>query len=92
MSDFDKLVEAIKQRGIQETAYENMKLNHIINELKKWLEEKIKKIKEQIEHFDIWHDVGTDINFLILNKQLYQEILNKLQELKGDVDDEQNLY
>ena len=56
---------------------------YILDELEKWLKEKIENFKEQIINFDLWHEVGTDINFLILNKQLYEEVLNKLQELKG---------
>lgn len=50
----------------------------------KYLKNKINKIKEQIKNYDIWHEVGTDINFLILKKQFYIEILQKYKEIIGD--------
>ena len=49
-------------------------------ELIDYLKEKINKIKEKIEHYDLWHEVGTDINFLILKRQLLEEILNKIEK------------
>lgn len=48
-----------------------------------YLEDEINKLKEQIKNYDIWHEVGTDINFLILKKQFYLEILQKYQEIEG---------
>lgn len=53
----------------------------------KYLEDEINKLKEQIKNYDIWHEVGTDINFLILKKQFYLEILQKYQETIGVSDD-----
>ncbi len=50
----------------------------------KYLKNKINKIKEQIKNYDIWHEVGTDINFLILKKQFYIEILQKYKETIGE--------
>lgn len=50
----------------------------------KYLENEIKKIQEQIKNYDIWHEVGTDINFLILKKQFNIEILLKYKEIIGD--------
>ena len=52
----------------------------------KYLEEEINKIKEQINNYNIWHEVGTDINFLILKKQFNMEILSKYKEIlsKGE--------
>nr|DAI31644.1 MAG TPA: Pre-mRNA-processing-splicing factor [Caudoviricetes sp.] len=47
----------------------------------KYLEGEINKLKEQIKNYDIWHEVGTDINFLILKKQFYLEILQKYKEI-----------
>lgn len=47
----------------------------------KYLEGEINKIKEQIKNYDIWHEVRTDINFLILKKQFYLEILQKYKEI-----------
>lgn len=47
----------------------------------KYLESKINKLKEQIKNYDIWHEVRTDINFLILKKQFYLEILQKYKEI-----------
>ena len=50
------------------------------DELIDYLKEEINKIKEKIEHYDLWHEVGTDINFLILKRQLLEEILNKIEK------------
>lgn len=47
----------------------------------KYLEKEINKNKEQINNYDIWHEVGTDINFLILKKQFNIEILSKFNEI-----------
>lgn len=49
----------------------------------KYLEDEINKLKEQIKNYDIWHEVGTDINFLILKKQFYLEILQKYKAIIG---------
>lgn len=49
----------------------------------KYLEDEINKIKEQIKNYDIWHEVGIDINFLILKKQFNIEILQKYREIIG---------
>ena len=51
-----------------------------------YLEDEINKIKEQINNYDIWHEVGIDINFLILKKQFNIEILSKYKEIlsKGE--------
>lgn len=49
-------------------------------ELIDYLKEEINKINEQIEHFDLWHEVGVDINFLILKKQMLKEILSKIEK------------
>lgn len=49
----------------------------------KYLENEINKINEQIKNYDIWHEVGTDINFLILKKQFNIEILSKYKEIIG---------
>ena len=50
----------------------------------KHLTDEINKIKGQIKNYDIWHEVGTDINFLILKKQFYIEILQKYKEIIGN--------
>ena len=55
-----------------------------------YLENEINKFKEQIKNYDIWHEVGTDINFLILKKQFYLEILQKYKSIIG-VSDENNI-
>lgn len=52
-----------------------------------YLENEINKLKEQIKNYDIWHEVGTDINFLILKKQFYLEILQKYKEITGVLDE-----
>lgn len=48
-----------------------------------YLENEINKIKEQIRTYHIWHEVGVDINFLILKKQFFVEILSKYKEIIG---------
>lgn len=53
----------------------------------KYLENEINKLKEQIKNYDIWHEVGTDINFLILKKQFYLEILQKYKSIIGVSDE-----
>lgn len=80
MNKFDELVEAIKQRGIQETAYENAKLNHIINELEKWLEETLNELKQN----DIYDRTSYEMGQIIATEC----IIAKIRELKGDVVDE----
>lgn len=52
-----------------------------------YLENEINKLKEQIKNYDIWHEVGTDINFLILKKQFYLEILQKYKKIIGASDE-----
>ena len=52
-------------------------------ELIDYLKKEINKIHKEIEHYDIWHEVGTDINFLILKKQFNIEILSKYKEIIG---------
>lgn len=52
-----------------------------------YLENEINEINEQIKHYDIWHEVGTDINFLILKKQFNIEILSKYKEIIGVKDE-----
>ena len=47
------------------------------------LENEINEINEQIKNYDIWHELGTDINFLILKKQFNIEILSKYKEIVG---------
>lgn len=53
-----------------------------------YLEDEINKLKEQIKNYDLWHEVGTDINFLILKEQFYLTILQKYKEIIGDVKNE----
>lgn len=49
-----------------------------------FLEDEINKISEQIKNYDLWHEVGTDINYLILKKQFNIEILQKYKSMIGD--------
>lgn len=62
---------------------ENIKYKNQKKEFIKYLEDEINKLKEQIKNYDIWHEVGTDIDFLILKKQFYLEILQKYKEIIG---------
>ncbi len=50
-----------------------------------FLEDKIKEYKEKISKYDLWHEAGEDINFLILKKQIYQEVLDFIE--KGGKDE-----
>ena len=59
------------------------KLEKQQKEFIEYLENEINKFKEQIKNYDIWHEVGNDINFLILKKQFYLEILQKYKEITG---------
>ena len=67
-----------------ENAGEIEKLENQQKEFINYLENEINKIKEQIKNYDIWHEVGTDINFLILKKQFNIEILSKYKEIIGE--------
>lgn len=49
-------------------------------ELIDYLKKEINKISKEIEHYDLWHETGTDINFLILRKQMFKEILSKIEK------------
>ena len=57
------------------------RLNNIINELEKWLNEKICLNKNDKEYIN-------GIAFVGVNLQMYQMFLDKLQELKGDASNE----
>lgn len=66
--------------AIMEIANSRDRLLEEKQELIDYLKEEINKINEQIEHFDLWHEVGVDINFLILKKQMLKEILSKIEK------------
>lgn len=59
---------------------ENEKLKKEKQELIDYLKKEINKISKEIEHYDLWHETGTDINFLILRKQMFKEILSKIEK------------
>lgn len=61
-------------------AHRNTELLGKRQKLIDYLKEQINKINEQIEHFDLWREVGVDINFLILKKQMFKEILSKIEK------------
>lgn len=68
----------------------DLKAKDKIKELKKqqkefikYLKDEVDKIRKLIRNYDIWHEVRTDINFLILKKQIYIEILQKYEEIVG---------
>lgn len=65
-----------------------MNKEELLKEFIVYLENEINKLKDQIKNYDIWHEVGTDINFLILKKQFYLEILQKYKEIIGYSEDE----
>ena len=81
--DLKKQLEEYKRLGFKHL---NDKCNKLENQQKdfiEYLENEINKIKEQIKNYDIWHEVGTDINFLILKKQFNIEILSKFKKIIG---------
>lgn len=59
---------------------ENKQLKEEKQELIDYLKKEINKISKEIEHYDLWHETGTDINFLILRKQMFKEILSKIEK------------
>lgn len=63
-----KQVENYKELGFKYLQDKNNKLETQQKEFINYLEDEINKLKEQIKNYDIWHEVGTDINFLILKK------------------------
>lgn len=69
---------------INQIIKDNKEFKNQQKEFIKWLEDEINKLKEQIKNYDIWHEVGTDINFLIFKKQFYLEILQKYKNIIGD--------
>ena len=56
---------------------ENHRLNNIINELEQWLEESIEK------HTEDYLDWKYDKNVYLAGSKKLQNVLDKLQELKG---------
>ena len=64
---------------LQEKDKETKRLNNIINNIEKWLQEEIKSTKEKIKVCDDEEDRG-----IYLDKVYnYKDVLDKLQELKG---------
>ena len=57
---------------------ENKRLNNIINELEKWLGESIEK------HTEDYLDWKYDRNVYLAGSKKLQNVLDKLEELKGD--------
>ena len=79
----------LHNRTSERDSYES-ELNECLSQQKEfieYLEDEINKLKEQIKNYDIWHEVGTDINFLILKKQFYLEILQKYKSIIGGIND-----
>ena len=83
LAEYDKLkkqYEKVLNDYCRLDAYNRTQQKEFIN----YLEDEINKLKEQIKNYDIWHEAGTDINFLILKKQFYLEILQKYKSIIGD--------
>ena len=83
IEQMESLVEAwqLNEADLNQTDINAIKyLLKNIQELIDYLKEEINKIKEKTKHYDLWHEVGTDINFLILKRQLLEEILNKIEK------------
>lgn len=88
-----KLLKEMKDNCLKLSVYEDekrlLKANAITKflieheekqELIDYLKKEINKIHKEIEHYDLWHETGTDINFLILRKQMFKEILSKIEK------------
>lgn len=75
-----KLMYATVSKIVTPILYENKKFKKEKQELIDYLKEEINKVSEQIRNYDLWHEVGTDVNFLILRKQMFKEILNKIEK------------
>lgn len=72
----DKVVDKVN--------WENKHYKHIIDELEKWLKEKLKDMQLIIDDVDIAFEVDYErINEAKNYKVAYNTALNKLQELKG---------
>lgn len=69
----DKNPEFYLYQKLEEKNKEIERLNNIINELENYLEENILKL----------HNI-TGNNFTSVGQHIYQEILDKLKELKGE--------
>lgn len=87
----DNLTQICIFKGKEESKISYRKCLNILDkketqqkEFIEWLENEINKIKEQIKNYDIWHEAGTDINFLILKKQFNIEILQKYNKIIGE--------
>ena len=79
MNKFDELVEAIKQRGIQETAYENMKLTKENKDLQQKIENAIDFIKYNSGMISKW----TNIKSRYAQEELSTDQLDDLLEILG---------
>ena len=88
--EFDNTSYTLLLININNLLKENQKSKNQQKEFIKYLENEINKLKEQIKNYDIWYEVGTDINFLILKKQFYLEILQKYKSIIGVSDEKEN--
>lgn len=79
----ENYIDLIAGMSITNAIVELEELENQQKEFIEYMEDKINKIKEEIRTFDIWHEAGVDINFLILKKQFFVEILNKYKEIIG---------
>lgn len=70
-------VEALDNNVVNDILEENKRLNNIINEFEKWLNEKICLNKNDKDYIN-------GMTFVGVNLQMYQMFLDKLQELKGE--------
>ena len=80
LNDKVEIIEEPKELEELNLDTDDLKGKEIPRAIDYLLEGRINKIKEKIEHYDLWHEVGTDINFLILKRQLLEEILNKIEK------------
>jgi hypothetical protein len=73
----DKQKAKLLMRYINKKEKEKERLNNIINELEKWLEESIEK------HTEDYLDWKYDRNVYLAGSEKLQNVFDKLQELKG---------
>ena len=76
MKEIEKIYKRTENYGRIQFVKEIYKLQFQRKRYVSFLENKIKEYKERISMYDIWHEIGEDINFLILKKQIYQEVLD----------------
>ena len=80
MKEIEKIYKRTENYGRIQFVKEIYKLQFQRKRYVSFLENKIKEYKERISMYDIWHEIGEDIDLLTLKKQIYQEVLDFVNE------------